>query len=211
MSVSLQASRAALITGWLFSGSAALAQGSPAWLDPPSRLDTITTPEPPASLRSVQPPRQTAGESSRNAMRAQAARDLAFNYLNLWSAPNRVTLAEASSFYGSTLRFHGQQRTLGSVVAEKRRFTERWPERTYRYRPETTMVGCETSGERCTVWILFDYLAANPRQGRRSLGIGDHEIVVSFSSGRPVIVAENSRVLRRGMARFSAASRSLTP
>ncbi len=200
MSVSLQASRAALITGWLLSGSAALAQGSPAWLDPPSRLDSIT-----------QLPRQTAGESSRNATRAHAARDLAFSYLNLWSAPNRMTLATASSFYGSTLRFHGQQRTLGSVIAEKRRFTERWPERTYRYRPETTMVGCETSGERCTVWILFDFLAGNRRQGRRSVGIGDHEIVVSFSSGKPVIVAENSRVLRRGMARFSAARWSLMP
>jgi hypothetical protein len=44
----------------------------------------------------------------------------------------------------------------------------------------------------------FDFDAGNPRQRQRALGIGEHELVVSFSSGRPVIESENSRVVRRG-------------
>jgi hypothetical protein len=44
----------------------------------------------------------------------------------------------------------------------------------------------------------FDFDASNSRQSKRALGIGEHELVVSFSSGSPVIEAENSRVVRRG-------------
>jgi hypothetical protein len=44
----------------------------------------------------------------------------------------------------------------------------------------------------------FDFDAGSPRQRQRALGIGEHELVVSFSSGRPVIESENSRVIRRG-------------
>ncbi len=136
--------------------------------------------------------------SDRNILHAQAAQALAVDYLDLWSAPNRLTLAAASSFYGSSVTFHGRERTVGSVVAEKRRFAERWPKRTYRYRPGTTMVACESNGARCTVWAIFDFSASGYSQGRRSLGIGEHELVVSLSSGRPVIVSETSRVLHHG-------------
>jgi hypothetical protein len=87
------------------------------------------------------------------------------------------------------------------VLAEKRRFAARWPQRTYRYRPETTMVACESGGARCTVWAIFDFSAASSDQDRHSLGIGEHELVVSLSSGRPVIVSETSRVLHRGAVR----------
>ena len=127
----------------------------------------------------------------------RVARKLAFDYLNVWSAPNEVTLSSVSSFYGSTVKFHGRTLALGSMLAEKRRFVERWPNRTYRHRPETTQVSCEAGGTRCTVWAIFDFSAGDAR-GRRSRGIGEHELVVSLSSARPVIVSENSRVVLRG-------------
>jgi hypothetical protein len=149
-----------------------------------------------ASLAERGPAR--AHSAPRQSGASEAARDLAYEYLRLWSAPNQTALAAAPSFYGHTVRFHGRTRTLGSVLAEKRRFAARWPERAYRYRPETTRVACEAGGSRCTVWSVFDFLAADPRQGRRSMGIGEHELVISFSGRKPVVVAENSRVLHRG-------------
>jgi hypothetical protein len=128
----------------------------------------------------------------------QAARDLASRYLDLWSAPKQVTLASASSFYAPVVMFHGQRRTLASVVAEKRRFAQRWPNRTYSHRPETTQVQCEDDGLRCTVKSSFDFAASSTQLERRSLGIGEHELVVSFIRGRPMIVSEDSRVIIRG-------------
>ena len=128
----------------------------------------------------------------------QAARDLASRYLDLWSAPKQVTLASASSFYAPVVMFHGQRRTLASVVAEKRRFAQRWPNRTYSHRPETTQVRCEDDGLRCTVKSSFDFTASSTQLDRRSLGIGEHQLVVSFIRGRPMIVSEDSRVIIRG-------------
>jgi hypothetical protein len=145
-----------------------------------------------------QPARPAAAVTYQLTPREKAARDLAFSYLDLWSAPNPVTLAAAASFYGEQVLFHGRVRDFGSVLAEKRRFAQRWPDRAYRYRRETTQVACESGGVRCTVWSLFDFAAGNPDQGRRSRGIGEHELVVSFLSHKPVIVSETSRVLRRG-------------
>jgi len=185
VSVSVRVSRTALFSCMLLWGTSTVAQANPAWVDPLGDLPDIAAAEPGASVSDQVTPE------------AQAARALAVDYLNLWSAPNRLTLAAASSFYGPTVMFHGHERTLGSVLAEKRRFTERWPQRSYQYRPETTMVACESGGARCTVWAIFDFSAASSSQGRRSRGIGEHEIVVSLSSGRPVIVAETSRVLLR--------------
>ena len=120
----------------------------------------IAAPEPAAPPEPARPAAQGAWEGDQRILRAQAAHALAVDYLDLWSAPNRLTLATASSFYGPTVKFHGRGRTLDLVLAEKRRFAERWPQRTYRYRPETTTVACESDGARCTVWAIFDFSAA---------------------------------------------------
>ena len=153
-----------------------------------------TAPElPPA----VQPSLQ-ASAVPHHAERAAAARNLAFDYLDRWSAPNQVALASAPSFYGSTVLFHGKPRSFASIFAEKRRFAERWPNRTYRYRRDTTQVACETVVAECTVWSLFDFSAADSHRDRKSRGIGEHELVVSFVRNRPIIVSESSRVLYRG-------------
>jgi hypothetical protein len=198
---SLHASRTAIIGCLLLWGSSAFAQANQAGIDPPARPGDIAVPEPAAPVASAQWPVQKAQVSDQSALRAQAAQAVAVEYLNLWSAPNRLTLAAASSFYGSTVLFHGRERTLGSVLTEKRRFAERWPKRSYHYRPETTMVACERDGARCTVWAIFDFSAASSDQDRHSLGIGEHELVVNLSDGKPVIASETSRVLHRGAVR----------
>jgi hypothetical protein len=185
------------VSGVLLCGSYALAQGAPGTARALSDLPKVEALDPTTPLefaRSSTSP-ATPYEMVR---REQAARDLAFKYLDLWSAPKQVTLASALSFYAPIVTFHGQRRTLASVVAEKRRFAQRWPNRTYRHRPETTQVHCEDDALRCTVRSSFDFTAATTQLDRSSLGIGEHELVVSFTRNRPVIVSEDSRVIIRG-------------
>jgi hypothetical protein len=164
--------------------------------EPPAEPTTthLAAPQTPASQRRTELSKDLRSE------RPYAARDFAFNYLNLWSARNPVALSSAANFYGPSVVFHGQKRSFASVFAEKRRFAERWPDRNYRYRPETTQVACEKGGTICTVWSIFDYSATDPRRQRRALGIGEHELVVSFADETPVIASETSRVLHRGPA-----------
>jgi hypothetical protein len=187
--------RTTLFAGLLW-GPADVVQANPAWVDPqaptaPSRKEPDRAP---ATLSE-----RPRAEIYPLAERAQAAQELAIRYLSLWSAPNRVTLASASSFYGSTVNFHGRTRSLSSVIEEKRQFAQRWPDRTYRYRPGTTYVSCDRSGPLCTVWSIFDFSAGGPSVARPSRGIAEHELVVDFTDSRPVIVSENSRVLLRGV------------
>ena len=190
-------SKSASIALLLVFGPATLAQA--AWVDPRDGSGDVARPS--LQRDSAQLNAQTRSVSYRPSDREQAARDLAFTYLRIWSEPNRVALPAASSFYGRTVRFHGRTRTIDSVLAEKRRFAERWPDRTYRYRPETAQVMCEARAARCTVWAMFDFSASNSQESRRSRGIGEHELVVSLAGDRPIITAENSRVLRRGAMR----------
>jgi hypothetical protein len=152
----------------------------------------------PVTSGTVRLSRHAAWAPSRPADRARAAVKLASAYLDAWSSPNRVALASTPAFYGPSVMFHGHTRSYRSLFAEKQRFAERWPERTYRYRPEFTQVACEADGVSCTVWSLFDFSAAD-YDGRRSRGLGEHELAISFAGERPVIVSETSRVLHRGV------------
>ncbi len=129
--------------------------------------------------------------------RQQDAQSLAIDYLDLWSASNRQALQMTPQFYGPRVLFHGTRISFGSLLAEKRRFAQRWPTRNYHYRPDTMNIRCRPDENTCTVQSTFDFVAANSALDRRSRGVGTHELVVSFAGGRPIIISESSRVLSR--------------
>jgi len=87
--------------------------------------------------------------------------------------------------------------SFAALLAEKRRFVQRWPDRKYRYQPSAMAIKCEPNGRSCIVRSTFDFDAANAKLDRRSRGVGMHEIVVNLAGDRLVIVSENSRVLER--------------
>jgi hypothetical protein len=182
----------------LLSLTAAQAQpGSSQWQDPLSLAGGTVGSAPELLVQSAPPARSSMSVTSSSRGQEQLARNLASKYLALWSAPKQVTLASASSLYAPTVMFHGRRRTLASVVAEKRRFARRWPHRQYGHRPETTQVAC-SNDRQCTVRASFDFAVTDAQGNRRSRGIGEHELVVSFAGGRAMIAAEDSRVIIRG-------------
>jgi hypothetical protein len=151
----------------------------------------------------VAQPRQEP--ANRLAASEQTARDLAIRYLASWSEPNQDALSDAGDFYGDRVVFHGRTVSVRRLVQEKRRFARRWPERTYRPQENTMKVACEPTGMVCTVHTMFDFIAANPRRGRRTEGVGALQLVVSFTNDQPIITAENSLVLNQGHGRRNLA------
>lgn len=129
---------------------------------------------------------------------AAQAQDLAGDYLAAFSGPNGAMVSGASRFYGDRLRFHGRMTTFAALLAEKRRFAQRWPER--RYEPHDTRTACNAALQSCIVRTLVDFRADNPARALRAQGLAELVLEVSFAGGRPVIVSESSRVLRRGAA-----------
>jgi len=131
----------------------------------------------------------------RLASQEESARNLAISYLDTWSAVNQRAVQGTPAFYGSTVVFHGRPVSLQNLMNEKRRFMERWPERHYRYRPETMTVMCQPGNTSCHVRAVYDFDASNAARGKRSRGTGIHDLVVSFAADRAVIISESSQVL----------------
>ncbi len=137
---------------------------------------------------------------------AGTAQRLSEAYLDSVSSPGDGMAADAPRFYGAQVRFHGRMMSLPALIAEKRRFARRWPDRRYEPRGEPR-VSCYAVSQSCLVRTVHDFTAANPGRGARSQGVGELMLTVSFADGRPVIVEEASRVLRRGTLSASVGGR----
>ena len=182
----------------------ALAQPNGSWVDPPA----AAAPEGqvPAETSSASPSAAIAARpgSPAGASPEQAARQLAVDYLDFWSAPNALTLEVMPDFYGSKVEFHGREMSAQALMEEKRRFVRRWPVRSYTARIDTLRASCQASGTICTVRGVFDFTAISPERGRRSQGAADLELQVSLAGERPTILSETSRVAARGRTRAAA-------
>ena len=135
-----------------------------------------------------------ASAEPRSGTRAAAARALAAEYLALVSAPGEAMVGAAPRFYGARIRFYGRATTLAALIAQKRSFVRRWPQR--RYAARTIRTACDAEG--CTVRAVVDFHAASPGRGAVSRGAAELVLAVTFSGSRPVIAAETGRILRRG-------------
>ncbi len=190
--------------------SAVPRQARPAHVDPPPRPAEAAPPREAApSIRSARPRRNVAPNEERKAARSSdphegalaalegTARQVALDYLDFWSAPNAVTVETTPGFYAPRVEFHGREMSARALVELKRRFVRRWPVRAYTPQLDTMRVDCRED-EVCRVRTAFTFMAISPDRGRRSQGMGNLELEISFARGRPVIVAETSRVVQRG-------------
>ncbi|KAA2236624.1 hypothetical protein [Salinarimonas soli] len=124
--------------------------------------------------------------------RDRAALDLAERYLEVWSARNDVMLEATPDLYAPAVGYYGRQTRRSELLAEKRRFADRWPVRRYTHRPETLRVTCDAQARSCLVRSLYDYKVANPGKGTRAQGSSGLALEVSFASDHPVIVSETA-------------------
>lgn len=205
-------------------GPPALAQ-QPGWVDPPARPPSAETAPGPAAEEARKsaegaPPRGGTGHSAMPARQGPAVRAAAEE------APDRPTRAQAAPlersalalardylatvsgegmaeaaprFYGGWVRFHDRLISLRTLMAEKRRFARRWPER--RYAPHGALhAACSEAARTCIVRGTVSFEAASAQRGRRSAGLAEIALTITLAGERPLIVAETSRVVRRGLA-----------
>lgn len=121
--------------------------------------------------------------------------DLLMNYNLSWSKTNQIALYEVMQLYGATVQFYGKPYSSSQVLAEKRDFAERWPERTYTVDGDSVSVSCQP--DYCLAKGNVSWLASSPVRGKTSRGVAYLELSIRFDAGRPRIVAENGHVLSR--------------
>ncbi|MCJ2141219.1 hypothetical protein [Methylobacterium sp. E-066] len=165
-------------------------------LERPRAREALRRPAPhPRRLADTPAAVAPAPVSAASGERAAVARALAANYLATVSSSGDTMVGTAPHFYGTRVRFYGHPITLAGLVAEKRSFVQRWPER--RYEPRTIRTACDS--ETCTIRTIVDFRTANPDRGAISTGAAELILEVSFSGNRPVIVGETGRVLHRSV------------
>lgn len=119
-------------------------------------------------------------------------RALAFmaRYHNAWSNPNSEALGFMDRAYADTITFYGKSVTKIDVLADKRKFADRWPRRAYSVRFGSERASC---GSACTVSGVVDWFAESPERGRMSSGAAEFTLVWDTASER--ITSEIGKVI----------------
>lgn len=151
----------------------------------------------PAYLASV-PATAAPRRAEMGQMEALSAR-IAEVYLRVWSANSEAAVADVPYVYGPSVLFYGRRTDQRSLAAEKRRFIQRWPIRSYAHRPGTMRVICNGRTLKCAVRSIIDWRVASPDRGAQARGSSTFDLGVGFAGRRPVILYEAGGRLRRGM------------
>ena len=120
--------------------------------------------------------------------------DLMIFRLEEWSSPNSIAFEAIGGDYARRVDYYGSNFTQSEVIADKRRFAERWPLRLYTLRENSLNISCE--GTDCRVTGLLDFAAVQGPGGRKSIGVSDFVYGIDLNAG--LIVSENGTVVSRG-------------
>jgi ATP-dependent protease ClpP protease subunit len=113
-----------------------------------------------------------------------------------WSNSNEKAVEALQQVYASQVTYYGKLLSRQDVLADKRKFIERWPQRRYEIRSSTLATSCD-AGRICTVTGLVDWAASNPSSAAHAHGSAEIEYRVLWSEGGPTIIHEAGKVLER--------------
>jgi hypothetical protein len=111
-----------------------------------------------------------------------------------WSEPNAETLRALDELYVDKVFYHGKLTPRQAVLLEKRRFVERWPQRSYKIRPHSVTATCNATSEVCRVQGIMDRELANPATNTKSRDVTSFDFSVARSGEALKIAAETTSV-----------------
>jgi hypothetical protein len=100
----------------------------------------------------------------------QRAIDFVNSLFERWSGPNTALLPVLDKLYTEKVLYHGKSVPRQTVLLSKRRFANRWTQRSYAVRPGSLSATCVTAGATCRVkgtmnWKLHEAKATTPSRG----------------------------------------------
>jgi hypothetical protein len=156
------------------------------------RIASITPVTPPrAETPAAPPPAQTGTLDGR-------ARAFVAEYMQRTEGRTEDVLAFVRNSFGAEIRYYGKVVPNAQVVEEKRRYLNRWPQRSYRLRLDTMRVQCDEARSTCQMSGELDYDVRDPKASRASSGGATYDLRVVFTQVGPKVVEESGRTLARG-------------
>lgn len=111
------------------------------------------------------------------------------SYYDTWSDSDTLAFRFIDTAYAETITFYGTDRSRNYVIAEKRKFIERWPFRAYNPRSETVKITCE---ENCRIAGVVEWYA---RSTTGKISSGEAEFAFLWNPFDNVIKSEAGKVL----------------
>lgn len=97
--------------------------------------------------------------------------------------------------YAGNVSYFGKSLSISEIIADKQRYFERWPERSYRIRDEALSVHCQTYAL-CTVAGIYDWSVRSVPRNRQASGTARFSFMIKVD-GNPLVLSEDSEVIQR--------------
>jgi uncharacterized caspase-like protein len=162
---------------------------------PPFVSGAAAVSEPVAERRSDDDAPKASAIANGDALAAEA-RSFVARLHSVMAESDAAALAVVRSVYSEPANFYGKLTAPGTVLAEKRRFLERWPVRRYVPRPGATTATCDSASSRCQVTGIVDYEVLDPIRGTHTVGSSTFEYDMRLLASRVVILREDGKVIR---------------
>jgi hypothetical protein len=125
---------------------------------------------------------------------AGRAVDFIESYFQHFSSPDVISRFEQD--YAAYIDYYGKVVNRDTVMQEKVRFVQRWPQRSYRARQNSITVSCINEQEKlCLVTGLVDFECRSSERHAASNGVARFKAAIFFEGEEPRIVGEDSEVL----------------
>ncbi len=124
-----------------------------------------------------------------------------YRFVTATNRPNDDVMIFLGGVYADGVNYFGKTMSKSAVLAEKRVFFNRWPNRNYSIRPDSLSVSCE-SNTSCNAQGIVDWSVS----GNSKMSTGSASINLNWnkSLGDWKIDSENSRVLSRRISTIVA-------
>jgi hypothetical protein len=149
---------------------------------------------PPPNAAPPSDPNAVAGQEPPQTSLAGRATGLVQSLAARWSEPNAEALRALDELYVDKVLYHGKLTPRQAVLLDKRRFAERWPQRSYKIRPHSVTASCNAASETCRVQGIIDRELANPATNTKSQDVANVDFSVTRSGEALKIAAETSSV-----------------
>jgi hypothetical protein len=136
----------------------------------------------------------------------QRAIDFVHSLFERWSGPNAELLPVLDRLYTEKVLYHGKSTARASVLLSKRRFAQRWAQRSYAVRPGSLSATCAAAGGTCRVKGTLSWKLHEAKTTTASHGIASFAYSIVLKDSGPQISAETDTVNDKP----STASSSLT-
>jgi hypothetical protein len=121
------------------------------------------------------------------------------NYYGQWTTPNMGRLmAAVAGQYSDNVNYHGAHKSVRDVIADKRRWLQRWPIQKYKVQLETMTVNCLERTLQCMATGVVDWSVENAQRTSTVTGSSRFSFDLGkVSPERFVIMRESTFVLSR--------------